>query len=152
MLSDGVQLVVMQPTPRRLEVRLLVVVLLPVVVVLLVVVDDLVLRHGLLVVETIGSGYASDVSQLCLLRGGLWWLRSLLGLVIVCVRRLIRAIVPRLARVYLLVLLRLLVWRLSSVTLRLVAFSVVFRDDLALVLVGFIARLRSGELLMDLGD
>ena len=109
MLSDGVQLVVMQCACRRLEVRLLVVVLLPVVVVLLVVVDDLVLGHGLLVVEAIGSGDAADVSQLHLLRGGLWRLRSVLGLVIVCVRRLIGVIVPRLARVYLLVLLRLLV-------------------------------------------
>ena len=46
----------------------------------------------------------------------------------------------------------MLVLRLSSVTLRLAAFSVVFWDDLALLLVGFRVRLRSGELLMDLRD
>ena len=112
-------------------------VLLSVVVLLLVVVDDLVLGDRLLVMEAVGSCYAAYVPQLGLLRGGLWRLRRILGLVIGCVRSLIVAIICGFRRTYLLVLLLLLILKLRSVTLCLAALGVILGDGLTLVLDGF---------------
>ena len=122
----------MQCACWSLEVRLCVVVLLPVVVTLLVVVHDLLLGDGLLVVEAVGSGYATDVSQLRLLRAGLRRLRSVLGLEIGYVRRLLTAIVCRLGSVDLLGLLRLLVLGWGGATLCLATFGVLLGGGLSL--------------------
>ena len=128
------------------------VLLLPVVVLLQVVVDDLVLGDGLLVVKAVGSGYAADVPQLGLLRGGLWWLGSVLGLVTGCVRRLLTAIICGFGRARLLVLLLLLVVLLSGVALSLAALGVIFGDGLTLVEGDLWLRLPRSERLMHFRD